>query len=546
MLRRVHLFSLAFAMLWISACGPKKQEDPGWLPRTESAAAIRRYHNALAILARTSPSEACRLGFFGIGELILAAQDLPPGHQAQLFGNFGIACDNPRVNPDCAVRLFEALHEAFASCAAVSPETAEWGRRFLRWQGQLKESWDREHFEEAVALLGSPMERLTRLTLLGAYLHALSLLPDKPAHERTWQFVRWLGFPCPAWAASFSTAGPEDNPDAWPPYCLPSCPEAKITEPLADFTLRARRLAAACPPSAVGLTRVEDYRYYTLDNHLVFRTAAFLRQLLADTRRDPHPLSVWHWEKLARADVAWERLELTLFPSLPLDDGADTDVPSYSKAAVENIVWPVIRMDPFGAAEAEGPSVFFPATGEIRPGAHEAIDAGGSFLTTARRVAARSGDFTIALSGRASSDQVLLLGQQLRAGGHTRLRFLFRNASQVLRACTVDLAGPPPVPHDILLTFGPDELTLSSGAGPLAGNPFIAAGAYDFSGLRQKLEGIRHRIPRAAVVHVTLRSGVALTTIAKMLGYVMRNSSGRTLFGTIRLTVGEAPAPPAP
>ncbi|PKN47459.1 MAG: hypothetical protein CVU59_02770, partial [Deltaproteobacteria bacterium HGW-Deltaproteobacteria-17] len=259
MLRRVHLYSLAFAMLWISACGPDKQEDPGWLPRTESAAAIRDYHHALATLARTSPAEACRLGFFGIGELILAAQELIPGHQAQLFGNFGIACDNPRVNPDCAARLFEVLHETFAACAAVSPETAAWGRRFLRWQGRLKESWDREHFEEAVALLGSPMERLTR---------------------------------------------------------------------------------------------VEDYRYYTLDNHLVFRTAAFLRKLLADTRRDPHPLSVWHWEKLARADVAWERLELPLFPALPTDDGADTDVPSYSKAAVENIVWPVIRMDPFGAAEA--------------------------------------------------------------------------------------------------------------------------------------------------------------------------------------------------
>jgi len=190
--------------------------------------------------------------------------------------------------------------------------------------------------------------------------------------------------------------------------------------------------------------------------------------------------------------------------------------------------------------------VFFPATGMIRHGARRVLDAGGSFPVTARRVAGLSGDFTVALSGRASSDQVLLLGQSLREAGHTRLRFLFRNAAQVLRACTVDLAGPPPVPHDILLTFGPDELTLSSGAGPLAGNPFVAAGAYDFSGLRQKLEGIRHRIPRAAVVHVTLRSGVALTTIAKLLGYVMRNSSGRVLFGTVRLVVPDATGPTGP
>ncbi len=77
----------------------------------------------------------------------------------------------------------------------------------------------------------------------------------------------------------------------------------------------------------------------------------------------------------------------------------------------------------------------------------------------------------------------------------------------------------------------------------LASAPFTAAGAYDFSGLRQKLEGIRHKTPRAAVVHVTLRSGVALTTIAKLLGYVMRNSSGRTLFGTVRLAVADEPAP---
>ena len=538
--------TLSLLALAPSACGPGKPEDPGWLPRVESAAAIRRYHRTLEELARTSPPEACRLGRFGIGELILAAQDVPPGHQAQLFGNFGIACDNPRTNPDCAARLFDALGEQFTACAAASPEVAQWGHRFLRWQGQLKDDWDREHFEEAVALLHSPMARLTRLVLLGAVMHALPLLSAKPETDRTWQFVRWLGFPCPAWSASFSAAGPEDNPDAWSAYCLPSCPAAKITEPLADFTLRARRLAAACGPETVGLTRAEDYRHYTLDNHLVFRTATFVRQLFADTRADAHPFSVWHWKKLAAAEVVWERLELQLFAAMPENDAEGAEPPSYSKAAVEPVVWPVIRMDPFGAAVAEGPSVFRPATGELRPGVRETIDPGGSFPQSAERVAARAGEFTIALSGRASSDQVLILAQKLAAAGHPRLRFLFRNASQVLRGCTIELAGPPPAPHDIVLTFGPDELTLASGAGALAGNPYQASGAYDFSGLRQKLETLRHKTPRAAVVHITLKGGVALTTLAKLLGYVMRNSSGRTLFGTVRFTLIEELAPVAP
>jgi hypothetical protein len=373
---------------------------------------------------------------------------------------------------------------------------------------------------------------------VGAFLHALPLLEARSPAERAWQFVRWLGFPCPAWAASFSPAGPEDNPAAWPAWCLPSCPEAHIVEPLADFTLRARRLAAACPPATVGLTRPEDFRYYSLDNHLTLRTAAFLRRLIDDTLEDPHPYSVHHRPALERAQPSWRGLELELFPVALEEDGGG-EVPTYSKAAVEPVAWPVVHMDPFGQVVVERPTVFLPATGELRPGARETLDAGGSFPAAAERVAALAGDFTVALSGRASSDQVLLLGTRLRAAGHQRLRLLLRNASQVLRACTVELAGGPPADHDLRLTFGPDELSLASGAGPLAGNPWKAAGAYDFSGLRQKLEGLRQRTPRAAVIHLQLKSGIALTTVAKLLGYAMRNSSGRVLFGTVRLTVEE-------
>jgi len=536
MFRPAHIYFALTLCAALPACAPAGPDEPGWIPRTETAAAIRDYHRALAALARTRPHDACRLGRFGIAQLILAAQDTPPGHQAQLFANFGIACDDPRRNPDCAARLFQALGAAFDTCATVDPEAARWGHRFLRWQGLLKDEWDREHFQEAVDLLQSPLARLTRLALLGAFLHSLPLLADRSPAERTWQFVRWLGFPCPAWASSFSPAGPEDNPDTWPAYCLPTCPEASIAEPLADFTLRARRLAAACSPESVGLTRPGDLQFYTLDNHLVFRSASFWRRLLADTLEDPHPYAVRIWPRLAPALQTWRHLELELYPARGMG-GQEPEVPTYSRAAVEPVAWPVVHLDPFGQAILERPSTFLPAFGEVRPGARETLDAGGSFPAAADRVAALSGDFTVALSGRASSDQVTLLAARLRAAGHPHLRLLFRNASQVLRACTVDLAGPPPAEHDLRLTFGPDELSLASGAGPLAGAPWKAAGPYDFSGLRQKLENLRHKTPRAAVMHLQLKSGIALTTVAKLLGYVMRNASGRTLFGTVRLTV---------
>ncbi len=83
------------------------------------------------------------------------------------------------------------------------------------------------------------------------------------------------GLSLPVWAASFAQAGPTDNPSEWPSFCLLSCPEARLPEPLADFSLRAKKLAAICPPETVGCPRPEDYRFYTLDNHLFFRTALF-------------------------------------------------------------------------------------------------------------------------------------------------------------------------------------------------------------------------------------------------------------------------------
>jgi hypothetical protein len=70
------------------------------------------------------------------------------------------------------------------------------GLRFVQWQETLKPAWDFRYFEEAVALLASPLARETALRFRRIF-HALPLLLQKPPRERTEAFVRWLGFPCP-------------------------------------------------------------------------------------------------------------------------------------------------------------------------------------------------------------------------------------------------------------------------------------------------------------------------------------------------------------
>ena len=422
---------------------------------------------------------------------------------------------------------------ATSGCAAADAELSAWGLRFVQWQENLKPAWNAQYFEEAVALLASPMARETRIALLGALSHALPLLLQKPPRERTEAFVRWLGFPCPAWAASFTQAGPMDNPPDWPSFCVISCPEARISEPLADFSLRAKKLAAACPPQTVGLERPEDYRFYTLDNHLVFRTALFWRKLLSDVRADPHPLAWLLGMAAAEAQARWEMLELPLFPVARFADASPVGIPDHSLSAMEAVSWPVVHIHAFGALQIEEEAVYHPASGRID--ARPAVDTAAASFDDAVRKAASYAEPTLSFSGPVSSDQLLKAAEIFRSAGHARMRLLFRNASQVLRACTLEITGSPPAEHDIVLTFGPDKLFLNSPSGILAQNPFRAAGPHDFSGLRQKLEQIRHKTPHTAVVHLQLEGGVAFSSVAKLLGYVMRNASGRRLFAAVRL-----------
>ncbi len=534
------LLMIAFLACQPAACsGDPAPQDAGlWpFPRMETLEALQKNHRALRESSRTDPRKACVFARFGTAQWLLAAHDIPAGHRDALFSHFGISCPDAWRNPDCADRLLGVLEDAFGRCAAADAGLSAWGKRFVHWQRALKPSWDREHFEEAMALLDSPMARETRIVLLGAFVHALPLLQRRAPLERTEAFVRWLGFPCPVWAASFTAAGPADNPADWPAACMISCPEARISEPLADFSLRARKLSAACPPQAAGFERPEDWRFYSLDNHLVFRTAIFWRQLLSDVRSDPHPLSWLHAGKAAEAQARFESLELPLFPTASFDDRDPPGPPDHSLAATQGVFWPVIHIHAFGAMRMEEMAVYHPASGRVDARMHP-VEAALSFLD-AVRAAAVLPEPTLSLSGPVSTDQFLQAAAVFREAGHARLHLLFRNASQVLRACTLELDGPPPADHDILLTFGPGTLALASRAGPLASDPFRAAGPHDFSGLRQKLEQIRARTPRTAVVHMKLEGGMAFASVAKLLGYVMRNASGRRLFGTIRLVSGE-------
>lgn len=531
-----------FLLLFVFHCAcstPSTPTDAGlWpIPRMDSLDALKKNHRALEQLSHNDPHNACTFAQFAIAEWLLAIYDLPQGHKDTLFSHFGIACPNAWRNPDCATRLFDVIQNAFMRCSTANVELSTWGLRFVEWQKKLKNAWDFKYFEEAITLLKSPLSRETRIALLGTLVHALPLLLQRSWQKRTEAFVRWLGFPCPVWAASFTQAGPEDNPADWPTFCMLSCPNAHISEPLADFSLRAKKLAAACPAQTVGLAQPQDYRFYTLDNHLVFRTSVFWRQLLADMRSDPHPLTWMYASLLATTQTQWERLQLPLFPSAQFKENSPIGTPDYSLAAVEPVSWPVVHIHAFGAFQIEEEATYHVASGQIivRP---STFTAAPSFVDAVQKIAALS-EPTLSLSGPVSSDQLLKAAEIFRQKGHTRLRFLFRNASQVLRACTIELSRPFVAEHDIVLTLSHDTLTLSSSSGMLHTNPFRAAGPHDFSGLRQKLEQLRPKTPQTAVVHLQIKSGVAFSSVAKLLGYVMRNASGRKLFGTVRLVTSE-------
>lgn len=537
---RLGFWLVLLSLLSILACSNSATPaDAGlWpMPRMDSLDAIKKNHRALEHLSHHDPRKACTFAQFAIAEWLLAVHDLPKGHKDALFSHFGIACPNAWRNPDCATRLFDVIKNAFMRCSSANAELSAWGLRFVQWQKNLKNSWDFKYFEEAITLLRSPLSREIRITLFGTLLHALPLLLQRSGQERTEAFIRWLGFPCPVWAASFTKAGPEDNPADWPTFCMLSCPNAHISEPLADFSLRAKKLAASCPAQTVGIAQTKDYRLYTLDNHLVFRTSLFWRQLLADMSFDPHPLTWMHTSLLATAKTQWEQLKLPLFASAQFGDHSPFGTPDYSLAAVEPVSWPVVYIHAFGVFQIEEEAIYHVASGQINV-RHTPFTAAGSFVDAVQKIAELSNP-TLSLSGPVSSDQLLKAAEIFRQKGHTRLRFLFRNASQVLRACTIELSGPFIAEHDIVLTFGHDTLTLSSSSGILHKNPFRTAGPHDFSGLRQKLEQLRSKTPQTAVVHLQLESGVAFSSVAKLLGYVMRNASGRKLFGTVRLVTSE-------
>lgn len=532
-------FLLSACLAGSSCSNDTRPADAGlWpFPRMETLEALQKNHRALDALSREDPQQACIFARFCTAEWLLAVRDIPSGHRDALFSHFGIACPNAWRSPECAMRLFSAIGDAFARCRPANAELSEWGQRLVQWQRDLKPDWGPRHFAEAMALLDSPLARETRIALLGTFEHALGQLLQRQPGERSEAFVRWLGFPCPVWAASFTQAGPVDNPDDWPASCMLSCPQAGIAEPLADFVLRARKLAAACTPQTVGLQDPQDYRFYTLDNHLIFRTALFWRKLLADAQKDPHPLSWMHAAAIARAQEQWERLELPLYPAARFGDDSPIGFPDHSLAAVEPVSWPVVHIHALGAFLVEQEAVYHAASGKI-DSAPPALSAAPSFADAVRR-AASFPEPTLSFSGPVSSDQFLEAVEIFRQAGHARMRLLFRNSSQVMRACTLELDAAAPAEHDILLTFGPDELSMVSASGALASNPFRASGPYDFSGLRQKLEQIRRKTPQKAVVHLRLKGGMAFASIAKLLGYIKRNASGRQLLGAVRIMTNE-------
>ncbi len=463
----------------------------------------------------------------------------------------GFSC--PKSDIRCGLRVVQEIQGLFKRLQDQSTDEAvrwkaEQARKLLTLQLEKAATWDGSYLEALGAMARSgPMAPEASVIVAGALADAMTRLTKAHFWQRQNLVAKLLGFVCP---------------DDLPESCPFGCPELTTRLVQTRPELRKRLIALHCPLDRLGFTNRKQTLFISESSQRLARNLAFLTKTLTRLVDSQSPLSAALKREIAPLS---SKLDGLVFP-LPIPELAPTErgyrKTAFCGPAFEPAAAPVfVSLGTADVTAGIAPLIHTRRGSLVIPGMAELLVFPGrpipSFdaeslqraILQAEQVWQREtglkpdGLTALLVDARVETRRYHRLMAALASTGRRKLRLIFRNLQGKLGGLTVQIVPCPDktprwksrLDKTLAIWIDGESLLVNAATGPLADKPFTGP-VTDLAGLRAALEHSRSAYRDIQSATLFLGPNLRYMDLSRVLGSIVRNSSGRTLYSSLSLS----------